>query len=116
MKYLIDAQLPFRLKKFLVHQGFDAIHILDFDSSGKAADSAIAARASNENRVVITKDSDFIDSHLLQNKPEKLLIVSTGNISNNELIKLFSECMEVIDKQFEYNELIEMNNIEIIIH
>jgi predicted nuclease of predicted toxin-antitoxin system len=39
--------------------------------------------------VVVTKDSDFVNSFLLSRRPRKLLLVSTGNIGNAELEALF---------------------------
>lgn len=30
MKFIVDAQLPFRLTKFIRDKGFDAIHTDDF--------------------------------------------------------------------------------------
>ena len=39
-----------------------------------------------EQRVVITKDADFVNSFLLHGQPHELLLVSTGNISTSELI------------------------------
>lgn len=47
------------------------------------------ADAKAENRVVITKDADFVNSFTLSRKPYKLLLISTGNISNAELDALF---------------------------
>lgn len=41
-----------------------------------------------QERIVMTKDSDFFDSHLIQGIPAKLLFVSTGNIMNKYLLKL----------------------------
>ena len=39
-----------------------------------------------EQRVVIAKHTDFVNSFLLQSQPHKLLLVSTGNTSTSELI------------------------------
>jgi len=39
--------------------------------------------------VVITKDSDFKHRHLTGGHPEKLLLVSVGNIKNRELLEHF---------------------------
>lgn len=47
-----------------------------------------------EGRIVVTKDSDFVDSFLLTRKPPRLLLVSTGNISNRELERLFLDNIE----------------------
>ena len=39
-----------------------------------------------EQRVVIAKHADFVNSFLLHSQPHKLLRASTGNISTSELI------------------------------
>ncbi len=70
----------------------------------------------NGNRVVVSKDSDFVDSLLLLGTPFKLLYVSTGNISNAKLINLFLANIEFIDQSFESNKLIELAPSSLIIH
>ena len=40
--------------------------------------------AEKEFRIVITKDNDFQSSFFIRNKPSKLILVTTGNISNAE--------------------------------
>ena len=39
-----------------------------------------------EQRVVIAKHADFVNSFLLHSQPHKLLLVSTANTSTSELI------------------------------
>ena len=43
-----------------------------------------------ENRIVITKDSDFYYSFVLHRQPAKLVLVQTGNLSTKALIQLFA--------------------------
>jgi len=85
MKFLVDAQLPKKLALRLREAGHDAIHTLDLANANRTSDAEINAISIAEQRVVITKDSDFVDSFLVQKKPWKLLLISTGNISNREL-------------------------------
>jgi predicted nuclease of predicted toxin-antitoxin system len=51
----------------------------------------VAERADDQDRIVVTKDRDFRDSHLLSDTPRRLLVVATGNISNNALLELFED-------------------------
>jgi predicted nuclease of predicted toxin-antitoxin system len=44
--------------------------------------------AATEGRVVVTKDEDFVTGFLLRGAPPKLLLISTGNISNDALSRL----------------------------
>lgn len=83
MKFLIDANLHFKLAKALAQKGFDIIHTDNLPNKEKTTDKEIREFAAEQNRIIITKDSDFLDSHLLLNNPSKLLLVTTGNITNN---------------------------------
>ncbi len=50
----------------------------------RTTDKEIITLAFKEERVVITKDSDFLESFLIKNQPEKLVLIKTGNIEMNE--------------------------------
>ena len=90
MKFLIDAQLPRRLAHQLRAAGFETIHTLDLPQGNRTSDQALITFSLTEHCVVVTKDSDFVESFLLRHEPWKLLLVSTGNIGNNELFKIVS--------------------------
>ena len=68
--FIIDAQLPYRLKKWLVDKGYDAIHTLDLPLKNLTPDTFIADLAIQQNRIVITKDDDFLKLNIIQGKPE----------------------------------------------
>jgi predicted nuclease of predicted toxin-antitoxin system len=65
--------------------GFDAMHTLDLPAGNRSTDEQIRRFAESDQRVLISKDADFVDSHLLTGHPEKLLLISTGNLSNSAL-------------------------------
>ena len=81
----MDAQLPRRVAAWLAAAGYDAVHTLNMPNANRTTDEQIIDAADQEQRVVVTKDADFVDSHLLHARPAKLLLISTGNISNQEL-------------------------------
>ena len=116
MKLLIDAQLPFQLSQLLKEKGHDVVHTDDMPKKERTSDSEIAELAQKEKRIIITKDSDFLDSFYLFNTPPRLLIVTTGNIKNKRLFELFLNNMEMIEKLFEQCNLVELNNNEVIGH
>nr|WP_092914036.1 DUF5615 family PIN-like protein [Hydrogenimonas thermophila] len=58
---------------------------------------------------------DFIESLLISNKPYKLIYVSTGNITNKELLELFSKNIENIVELIRQNRLIELTDKNIIV-
>jgi len=89
MKFLVDAQLPRRLAFRLREAGHDALHTLDPPAGNRTADAEINAISVRDSRAVVTKDADFVNSFLLAGRPDKPLLVSTGNISNAALETLF---------------------------
>ena len=107
MNFLVDAHLPRRLTQRLREAGHDALHTLDLPNGNRSTDSEINQVSARENRVVITKDADFVNSFLLTGLPYKLLIVSTGNITNADLEALFLPNIAAIVTAFQmcYNEL-----------
>ena len=66
MRFLIHAQLPYRLKLRLIEKGFDTLHTDDLPERNLTADLTIADFADTENRTVIIKDSDFLKLRILQ--------------------------------------------------
>lgn len=108
MKFLVDAQLPRRAVAWLSSCGCDAIHTLDLPEANRSTDKRINEIANDEQRVVMTKDADFVDSHLLYDRPPKLLLVSTGNISNSELERLLTPLIADIVREFELHSFLEL--------
>lgn len=115
MKFLIDAQLPRRLALWLVGEGHDATHTLDLPAGNATPDSEVCAVADAQNRIVITKDDDFLYSHLTQAHPERLLLVATGNISNNELLALFRNRIAIVVESFSNHHFVELTREAIIV-
>jgi predicted nuclease of predicted toxin-antitoxin system len=116
MKFLIDAPLPRRLAIQLSKAGFDVVHTFDLPLGNRTQDPEINKRSIAEERVVVTKDSDFVDTIILNQQPWKLLLVSTGNIRNSELEHLFSINLERMVKGFETFDFIEVNRSTVIFH
>jgi predicted nuclease of predicted toxin-antitoxin system len=87
MKFLVDAHLPARLARLLNEQGHDATHTSELPNGNRTPDDEIAATADAEDGVVISKDRDFRNSNFLKGSPRRLLVVHTGNISNDLLAR-----------------------------
>ena len=96
MKFLIDAQLPARLAEFLSGAGHDALHTRELPDGNRSTDSQIARRADADERVVVTKDQDFREAHLLTGAPRQLLVVATGNVTNDVLLSIFEHHLDAI--------------------
>ncbi len=116
MKFLVDAQLPYRLKAWLLAKGFDAIHTSDLPAQNLSADLDIVRIADAEDRIVISKDSDFFKLHILQKKPARLLMITTGNIINQQLLLLFEQNLKTILELFKSYSVVEMNNSFVVGH
>lgn len=78
-QFLVDAHLPLKLARAMQAAGYDTIHTRDLPKANATKDSEISALSIAEERVVITKDADFVQSFTLQGRSYKLLLVSTGN-------------------------------------
>ena len=115
MKFLIDAQLPLRLAGWLKAHGHDALHTLDLPLGNRSSDSEITARATREDRIVITKDSDFVSSFLVTGNPP-LLLISTGNISNAVLEALLQQNLAAIELAFLTHRFVEVTMTALISH
>lgn len=90
MKFIVDTQLPPRLSKFLVTEGHDAKHTTYFPEGHLLKDAEIIQIAIAEERIVITKDQDFLDNYLINGIPPRVLLLEFGNIGNQKLIDFFA--------------------------
>lgn len=109
MKFVVDAQLPIALAKFLRDNGFDAIHTKELPNGNETLDTEINALSIAENRIVVSKDGDFYDSFAAKKEPFKLLHVKTGNISNAHLIDLFAKNVSAIVSELEHSDVVTVD-------
>lgn len=116
MNFLVDAQLPRRLANRLRESGHAATHTLDLPRQNRTTDNEINEISVRGQYVVITKDADFVDAFLLSGKPYKLLLISTGNISNAELESLLLPQISAIAAAFEQYDYIELTRTALIFH
>jgi len=115
MKFLIDAQLPRKIVGWLSSVGCDAIHTGDLPLQNRTSDDVLVSRADAEQRALVTKDGDFVDSHLLLGQPARLLLIATGNISNQELERLMVPLLPTIIADFQTHSFLELNQAGITI-
>jgi len=117
MKFIIDAQLPYRLKNFLIENGYDAIHTVDLPNKNLTSDVEIIQFAEKENRIVITKDGDFFKYFLIHKIPKRILMITTGNIKNKKLLDLILANFEnIINYYINKKKIIELDNNSITVH
>ena len=108
MNFVVDAQLPRRMTNWLASAGHDGVHTLDLPRGNRTVDDAITILADRDGRVVVTKDDDFVDSHLLHGRPTKLLLISAGNLTNAELEAIFVPAIPTLVRELMTNDFVEL--------
>lgn len=106
---MVDAHLPPSLAAALGTAGHDAVHTLRLPAQNRTRDSAINEISMREQRVLITKDTDFFYSHVLAGWPWKLLLVRTGNIGARDLRELFDRNLQGLVTALEIHSLVEVD-------
>jgi hypothetical protein len=69
VKFLVDAQLPAWLARFLSSSGHDALHTLELPEGNRTTDARIAEAAEGSDRVVVTKDRGRLKLHYVVVRP-----------------------------------------------
>jgi predicted nuclease of predicted toxin-antitoxin system len=115
MKFIVDAHLPPSLIQVFRTGGHDAIHTLDLPDQNAARDSALNAVSLSEQRVVVTKDTDFYYSHLLHGRPWKLVLVRTGNMGLKDTKLLFETHLPAIITALANCSLVEIDRQRVVV-
>ena len=95
MKLLVDNQLPLALAIHLRGWGLDCVHVLEIGLN-TADDAVIWDHAVAEDRVVVSKDEDFL---LLATRPGdrgRLVWVRLGNCRNVTLVAAFDRMRDAL--------------------
>ncbi len=87
MQFLVDTQLPPALARWLSRRGHPSIHTTDQPDGHLLADRDIVTLALREQRLVVTKDHDFLDHFVLKGAPPSVLLLEYGNCANWELLQ-----------------------------
>ena len=113
MNFLVDAHLPASLCGLLQAAGHDAIHTSGLTDGNQTPDSVLNELSRSEQRVLITKDTDFYYSHVLHGRPSKLVLVRTGNLRLRELKTLFTARLPDIVQALETHSLVELGRQDV---
>jgi predicted nuclease of predicted toxin-antitoxin system len=88
VKFLVDNQLPAALAQYLRKRGFDCQHVLEAGLGG-ALDSEICRQAELQERIVITKDEDFLYFAKQREARIQVIWVRSGNCRTSALLVAF---------------------------
>jgi len=98
MRFLCDVHISYKLTKHLISLGFDTIHVNEILDKSETKDSDLCRFADQNNYVIISKDSDFRDSYFVKQTPKRLIKINLGNIPNQQLINIFNDNIDLIQK------------------
>lgn len=89
MRFVVDAQLPPALARFIAAQGHDAAHVLDHGLL-EASDGAIWEYAVASDATIVTKDEDFALMAANASEPiPRIVWIRVGNCSKRDLLAWF---------------------------
>lgn len=87
MKLLLDANISWRIAKPLCDVYPETTHILDFFEHN-AKDSKIWELAQTDGYTIVSNDEDFAERVIVKGWPPKVVLLKTGNQSNNYILEL----------------------------
>lgn len=80
-------------------------------------DTDIRRFADSENFVLLTKDKDFVASHISLRSPQKLVKINLGNLVNRELLSIFERnWATMIQNLANATVMIELDRKGLILH
>jgi predicted nuclease of predicted toxin-antitoxin system len=82
MKFLVDAQLPPGLCRWLEARGHSAVHVVEV-LAGETPDREVAGYAAANDLILISKDEDFLTRY--PPADYRLVWVRVGNATNRAL-------------------------------
>jgi len=103
MRFLVDAQLPPALARWLAAQGHEAEHVADLGMQA-ASDAAIWDHAWAASAVVVTKDEDFAQRKVLSRTGPAVVWIRLPNTRRRDLLAWFGTVLPDIVAALEKGE------------
>lgn len=94
MRFLVDAQLPPALARFLAAAG-QAEHVSELGLE-RSSDREIWSKATALGSVIVNKDEDFVTLRAFQPSGPAVVWVRLGNTTRDTLIKVMSSALPAI--------------------
>jgi predicted nuclease of predicted toxin-antitoxin system len=117
MRFLIDAQLPPALVRWLIEAGHEAEHVVDRGMAEHVVDRGMQAAseaakwnlALREHAAIVTKDEDFAQRHVVTGTGPAVVWIRLRNTRRSELLAWFKAALPQILEALERGEtLIEV--------
>jgi predicted nuclease of predicted toxin-antitoxin system len=109
MRFVVDAQLPPALARWLVEQGHTAEHVFDLGMA-TADDRDIWDYATAARAVIVTKDEDFALRRASASDGPAVVWVRRGNTSRRELLQWFGPLLGAVLEALDRGEpLVEVS-------
>ena len=109
MRFLVDAQLPPALARWLAERGHTAEHVSDLGLQA-ADDRVLWDHALATQAVIVTKDEDFALRRTLTATGPAIVWVRRGNTRRRELLAWFEPLLPtVVDLLARREPLVEIN-------
>ncbi len=89
MQFVVDAQLPPALARWITSQGYDARHLIDLGMLG-AKDQEIWALGHDEGSIIVSKDRDFAALSLSDNRGPSVVWLRLANCRTPELLRILT--------------------------
>jgi predicted nuclease of predicted toxin-antitoxin system len=101
VRFLVDENLPPRLAKLLAASGHDAVHVRDL-AAASAPDSAIMALAADQDRVIVSADTDFgaLLAQARATRPSVILVREIMSLHPAELASVILGQLEILEPHF----------------
>lgn len=106
--FLVDAQLPAALARWLEASGYPAKHVSDIGKAN-SSDGEIWQLAISHPYVLITKDEDFAQRKILAHSSPSIIWIRIGNTRKQALLDRFAIAFpEIVDNLHCGETLIEV--------
>ncbi len=104
MRFLVDAQLPPAIARWLTARGHHAEHVFDLKLA-EATDAQIWHLAAKTAAVIVSKDEDFAKMANLKPGP-RIVWITTGNLSKQGLLDKLASKMADIETALDAGEML----------
>jgi predicted nuclease of predicted toxin-antitoxin system len=105
MRFLVDAQLPPALARWVANRGYVAEHVLDL-TMAMASDREIWSYAVACGAVILTKDQDFASRRASEIAGPTIVWLRCGNTRRHELLTWFEQHFPLLLAALERGEIL----------